>query len=121
MIVRALTITGQWLFGKGKNDYKQNQNAIAQNIQTRLSSFLGDCFFDTTAGIDWFSYLGSKDAVNLGLAINTTILNTDGVTGLLQVFSNLNPVTRVFTVQYKVQTVYSVLTGTYQYDLNGVS
>lgn len=120
MIVRALDINGDWLFGKGKNDYKQNQDAIAQNLNTRLSSFLGDCFFDTGAGIDWFNLLGGKDQIALNLAINAVILNTNGVTGILQLGANLTDSTRVFLVQYQVQTVYSVLSGTYEYDLSGV-
>ena len=120
MIVRAIDGTGDWLFGKGRNDYRTNQEAIAQNIKTRLSSFLGDCFFDTTAGIDWFNLLGGKDQTALNLAINAVILNTEGVTGGLQTLVGLNEA-RVFTVQYKVQTVYSILSGTFEYDLNAVA
>ncbi len=119
MIVRALDTNGDWLFGKGRNDYKSNQDAIAQNIQTRLLSFLGDCFFDTAAGIDWFNFLGGKNQTALNLAINAVILNTDNVTGMLQTSVNLST-SRVFTVQYRVQTTYSVLSGAFQYDLNGV-
>lgn len=52
MIVRALDINGDWTFGQGKGNYLTNQAAIAQNVQTRLLSFLGDCFFDPTAGIN---------------------------------------------------------------------
>lgn len=121
MIVRAIDNVGDWLFGKGRNDYRQNQAAIAQNIQTRLNSFLGDCFFDTGAGIDWFNLLGGKDQTALNLAINAVILNTEGVTGMLQLGANLDETTRVFLVQYKVQTIYSVLSSSFQYDLNGVS
>lgn len=120
MIVRAIDINGDWLFGKGQNDYRTNNDAIAQNIKTRLSSFLGDCFFDTTSGIDWFNLLGGKDQLVLNLAINAVILNTQDVTGVLQLFSNLSDA-RVFFVQYKVQTTYSQLSATYQYDLNGLA
>lgn len=120
MIVRAIDVNGDWLFGRGRNDYRTNQQAIAQNIKTRLISFLGDCFFDTTAGIDWFNLLGGKDQTALNLAINAVILNTEGVTGGLQTFTGLNDA-RVFTVQYKVQTVYSILSGTFEYDLNAVA
>lgn len=120
MIVRALDSNNDWQFGKGKNDYKTRSKAVGQNIQTRLSSFLGDCFFDVTAGLDWFTFLGGKNQLALNLAINAVILNTQNVTGILQIASSLSPVTRVFTVQYKAQTTYSVLTGTYQYTLNGV-
>ena len=118
MRVRALDTLGDWEFGKGQNDYKTANNAVAQNIQTRLSSFLGDCFFDTGAGIDWFNYLGGKDQLGLNLAINAVILNTQNVTGILQVSLNLSE-DRKFTVAFKVQTTYSVASGSFEYDLNG--
>lgn len=121
MIVRALDGNGDWTFGKGRNDYKKNLHAITQNIQTRLSSFLGDCFFDLSAGIDWWDLLGSKNQIGLSLAVSTTILNTYGVTGILQLQVDLNHVTRVFSVKYRVQTIFSVTGGQFQYDLNGIA
>lgn len=119
MICRAIDINGDWLFGKGKNDYKQRNDAIAQDIQTRLQSFLGDCFFDTASGIDWFNLLGSKNQIALNLAISAVLLNTPDVTGILQlsVFLDVN---RLLTVQYRVQTVYSTAAGAFKYDFNGL-
>lgn len=121
MIVRALDSNGDWTFGKGQNDYKSANNAVAQNIQTRLLSFLGDCFFDVTAGIDWFNLLGGKDQLALNLAVSATILNTENVTGILQLFLTFTPRTRSISIQYQVQTIYSTqgLSGAFQYDLNG--
>jgi hypothetical protein len=119
MRVRALDVNHDWTFGKGQNDYLVGNRAIGQLIQTRLLEFSGNCFWNLGAGLDWFNYLGSKDEITTNLAIRSTILNTDGVTGLIQVSINLSPVTRKLTVQYKVQTIYSVLTGAFVYDLNG--
>lgn len=120
MIVRALDSDGDWTFGKGKNDYKQNREAVKQNIQTRILSFLGDCFFKLSAGIDWFNLLGGKDPIALNLAVSATILNTTDVTGLLQLGLDVDPVTRVISLQYKVQTSYSVVADIFQYDLNAL-
>lgn len=120
MRVRAIGTDGNWLYGKGQNDYLRNNAAVAQNIQTRLLSFLGNCFFDLEAGIDWFNYLGGKDLTILQLSLSTVILNTTNVTGLKQLLPVLEPETRLFTVTYQVQTTYSVLSGTFQYDLNGL-
>lgn len=105
-LVRALDLNGDWLFGQGLSDYISYNQAIAQNINTRLSSFLGNCFFDLGAGIDWFNLLGAKDQTALNLAISTTILNTAQVTGILQLSINLST-NRNLTVTYQVQTVYS--------------
>ncbi len=118
--IRAIDGDHDWLFGKGQNDYVTRTNAVVQNINTRLSSFLGDCFFDLGAGIDWFTFLGSKNQLGLNLAINATILNTANVTGMLQLSINLDPITRRLTVVYQVQTIYSTASSTFQYDLNGI-
>ena len=113
MIVRALSATGDWTFGAGLNNYKSNRAAVAQDIQTRLSSFLGDCFFDLGAGIDWLNFLGgSKNQLALNLAISAVILNTEGVASMVQLSSNLDLVTRAFAVSYTVATVYGLITGT---------
>jgi hypothetical protein len=120
MIVRAIDASGDWLFGKGQNDYKRNNQAIAQSIRTRLMSFLGDCFFATTDGIDWFNLLGAKNQVALQLAISAVILNTQNVTGILMIRVQLDEVTRLFSIQYRAQTTYSTTADTFTYDLGGL-
>ncbi len=118
MRVRALDVDHDWTFGKGRNDYLVNNKAVTQNIDTRLNSFLGDCFFDLGAGIDWFNLLGAKDQLALNLAISAVILNTQEVTGILQLSIVLS-VTRRLTVQYRVQTSYSTAAATFVFDPNG--
>lgn len=120
MIVRALDSGGDWTFGASLSDYKSANAAVAQNIQTRLSSFLGNCFFDVNAGIDWFGFLGgSKSVIALQLAISAVILNTENVVGILQLGVNLNDNSRSFTISFNVQTTYSVSHGTFTYSLGG--
>jgi hypothetical protein len=116
MIVRALDSNGDWLFGKGRNDYRSGVLAIGQNIQTRLAMFLGDCFFATQTGIDWWNLLGGKNPVGLQLSIQTTIINTNNVTGLKQLSFSLSE-NRVFEAQFQVQTALSTsLASTFSYD-----
>jgi len=103
MRVRAIDADGDWLFGKGVNDYKSGLDAIAQNIQTRLQSFLGDCFFEQTAGIDWFNLLGNKNQLALNLAVSAVILNTENVTGIISLSMSLSS-TRELVLQYEVST-----------------
>lgn len=120
MRVRQIDTEHDWLFGKGQNDYVAANRAVVQNIDTRLSSFLGDCFFDLGAGLDWFGFLGgSKDQTALALNISAVILNTTDVTGILQLGINLSS-DRNLTVTYKVQTTYSTASSIFQYDLNGI-
>lgn len=107
--VRAIDGDNDWTFGKGRNNYKLDNSAVAQNIKTRLQSFLGDCFFAINEGIDWFNLLGGKDQRALTLAISTTILNTQDVTGLLELNLTLNRESRLITIQYEVSTVYTTI------------
>lgn len=117
-IVRAINSNGDWLFGKSLNDYLSGNMAVQQNIRTRLLSFIGNCFFDTIAGIDWFNLLGSKNQLALSLAISAVILNTPNVTGILQLGVSLTT-NRLFTISYKVQTTYSLTGDSFQYNLLG--
>lgn len=117
-IVRALNSSGDWLFGKSLNDYLSANDAIKQNIQTRLLSFLGDCFFDITAGIDWITLLGgSKNQLALNLNISSVILNTQSVTGIKQLSVNLDDSNRKFSVSYQVATIYSLTNASFEYTL----
>lgn len=113
--VRAINSDGDWTFGQSKNNYLTGNAAVAQNVNTRLGSVLGNCFFDTAAGIDWFNLIPKKNQTSLNLAISSTILNTPLVTGLKQIFISLNT-TRNFTVAYRIQTVYSSAQSTFQFD-----
>jgi hypothetical protein len=111
MIVRAITGVGDWTFGAGKTNYLSANAAIAQLIGTRLSSFLGDCFFATNDGIDWFNLLGNKNLLALELAINATILNTEGVTGIITLSTSLDNTTRIFSAVYSVTTSFGNVEG----------
>lgn len=116
MIVRALDANGDWEFGKGRNSYRTNLLAVAQSIQTRVLSFLGDCIFALNDGIDWFNLLGFKNQEAIRLAVNTTILNTENVTGILQLSVELLP-TRELVIVYQVQTSYSTsVSGEFTYN-----
>ena len=109
MIVRSIDIDHDWTFGKGRNDYKSANDAIAQNVDTRLNSFIGDCFFALNAGIDWFNLLGSKNQVGLELAIRSVIINTALVTGIKSLSSAFDPITRRLTTTYTLTTIYTNL------------
>lgn len=106
MIFRELDENGDWTFGKGKNNYLRGKKALMLNLKTRLLSFLGDCFFDLSAGIDWFNLLGAKDQLALKLAISATILNTPEITGIISLNLSVNPRTRAASITYSVSSAY---------------
>lgn len=105
MIIRALDSDGDWTYGNGKNSYKKDQDAAAQLVETRVKSFVNDCFFASDAGIDWFNLLGQKNQLALYLAISSTILNTESVTKLLTLSVNTDSL-RLFSVAYKALTSF---------------
>lgn len=106
MIFRNLDEDGDWQFGRGKNDYVDLNPAIGLNIKTRLQSWVGDCFFDLEAGIDWVNRLGSKNQrALLEIDLRRVILQSDGVTGLTSFSTEVNG--RNFIANYAVNTIYS--------------
>ena len=105
MKVRAIDSVGDWSFGKGKSDYKKDIDAVAQMLKTRLQSFLGDCFFDLSEGVDWFNLNGNKDIDELKIRISTVILNTENVIKATEIFVTLGS-NRNFLIKYEVETIY---------------
>jgi hypothetical protein len=106
MIIRALDVNHDWTFGQGKLNYITQTNAVVQDIDTRLRSFLGDCFFDISSGIDWFNLLGEKNKIALELAVRTVILNTENVSGILDSSISVDN-NRQITISYSVNTVFT--------------
>lgn len=117
MRIRAVDGNGDWLFGKGQNDYVTRQAAVRQNIESRLREFLGDSFWNVGGGVDWFNLLGSKNPVAINLAVSAVILNTADVTGVRQASVSLD-VARKLSVKYVATSIFSQISGNFQFDLN---
>jgi len=109
MRVRAVDGNNDWVFGKGRNSYKKDIKALIQMVKTKLQSFLGDCFFDLTAGVDWFNLNSQKDVDELRRSIAAVLLNIEEVTKVNEIFLSLGQ-NRVFTIQYSVDTIYGEIT-----------
>jgi hypothetical protein len=105
MIVRSLDENHDWTFGKGRNNYLKDRAAIVQNINTRLLSFLGDCFFALNEGLDWFNLLGGKSSAAIRVAVATKILDTEGVTGLVEISFSIDE-NRSISISYEAETIY---------------
>lgn len=106
MSFRNLDNNGDWTFGLGRNNYVIENQEIALNIKTRVLSFLGDCFFATDEGIDYWNLLEYNKQDQLENAIASTIAATDGV----QKVNNVDIIigsNRRMTVSYSIYTIYS--------------
>lgn len=107
MRVRAIDENNDWTFGRGLQDYKENDRAVSQNIKTRLQSFYRDCFFDLDAGLDWFNLLGRGTKNLLLLAVKMVISQTEGVFGINNVDVQYDEYSRHITITYDIKTIYS--------------
>ena len=115
MRIRGLDNNGDFQFGSGKANYLNNQPAIALNIRTRLLSFLGNCWFDSQAGIDWLTYLGTSGAAknqkNLLLSIQAIIKQSYGVVSINSLSAGVSG--RMINIQANINTIF-----TSNYNLN---
>lgn len=106
MIFRGLDSNGDWTFGQGKSNYLTGNDAIGTNIATRIRSWIGDCFFDQNAGIDWLNRLSMKNQENLlKLDLQRIIQQSYGVTGIRTLTVSL--VQRAFFITYIIDTINS--------------
>lgn len=97
---------GDWVYGSGRNSYVTENQEIALNVKTRLLSFLGNCFFATNEGIDWFNLLDYNKQQQLENAVQEVIIQTPGVTGINSVDVVLGA-NRQSRLAYDIQTIYS--------------
>lgn len=107
MLFRSLDTTNDWNFGQGTESYVSGEQAIGLNIKTRLLSFLGNCFFDILAGLNWFVFLGTPGQQQQTLlSIQSVILQSYGVTKVNSVTFNLLP-TGSAIITFNINTIYS--------------
>ena len=106
MIIRNLNAQHDWTFGSGIGNYLSGNAAIGLNIETRILSWLNDCFFDMGAGIDWANRLGSKiQQALLTSDLKRIILQSYGVTGIVNF--DITVTGRAFSASYTINTIYS--------------
>lgn len=106
MRFRALDSNWDWKFGKGIGSYSGDTQAIAYDVKSKILSWVGDCFFDAQAGIDWKNILGSKDQKSqLDDAIKKIIVEEYGIIELSYFESEISDRTYHCTVRFK--TIYN--------------
>lgn len=108
MTYRKLSSTGDYTFGRGSgNFYKDQPEAVAQAVQTRLGLIQGEWFLDVTNGTPYNSQvLGAGTVGKYDQAIQSVILGTPGVTQLLSYSSAVDPTTRKATISCDIDTVF---------------
>lgn len=107
MIIRKIDASNDWDFGHGLSDYAKDDNAIAENIQTRLLSWVGDCFFAIQEGVDWRQRLDIGQQQELKDELQSVILQSFGVMAINSFTLVFDGVTRVALITYNIQTIFS--------------
>jgi hypothetical protein len=104
MKVRALSVDWDFSFGKGRNSYLKDLDALKQNIKTRILSWKNNCFFALDDGVDWNNWFGINTKNFLDLDIKRTILKTSGVIRLNNYESVITD--RNIGIEINITTVY---------------
>ena len=107
---RAIDADSDWLFGRGKSSYFRNNDAIQADIKTALQIFMGEVFWDTNFGVDWWNLIGGKNpAAQAGIVLQcrTVILGVEGVTQINTVQPTYRGADRSLSVSYSVNTIFS--------------
>lgn len=112
MIYRKLDKDGDYTFGLGAgNFYKDQPEAVAQAVKTRLGLIEGEWFLDITAGTPYNSQiLGAGMVSRYDHAIQEVILNTVGVTEIVNYYSQVDPTTRAAQITCTINTLYGTAT-----------
>lgn len=117
MRVRKVDAAGDMVFGGGQRSFWRDQReAPAQVVLSRLYLFEGEWFLDTTDGTAWKTrVLGKYTGDTRDAVIRSRILGTQGVTGIAAYQSNLDREPRLFTADVTINTQYgqTVVTGTF--------
>jgi hypothetical protein len=111
MRYRALDENGDYTFGRGAGNFLVNSpDTVRQSIQTRLGLLQGEWYLNQQSGTPWLQQILVKGAVSkvYDLAIQTRILQTQGVKSIITYSSTADPVHRSLAVSALVQTIYSV-------------
>lgn len=112
MRYRELSPTGDYTFGRNATNFLVNSPAaVAQAVQTRLAIAVGEWFLDLSYGTPYQSrILGAGRVATYDSAIQQVILDTPGVTAIVQYSSSVNPNTRAASVFVVIDTQYGTAT-----------
>lgn len=105
MKFRLLDATGDWMFGAGMQSYAKDLPALLLDLKTRILSWVGDCFFDLDAGIDWKNMLDYNTKDRLQSALKALAFRTAGVIRVNSVEITINA-PRTALIEMSVDTVY---------------
>lgn len=109
--MRNIDEQGDWCFGNNLQDYGDNLVSTKNNIITRLKSVMYDCFFDLTAGIDWFNILGNRGQyIREVIEINVRLCILQSLYVLELVDLQIIEQDRKLRLEYTIKTLFGEIT-----------
>lgn len=114
---RKLDTNGDPIFGRGRDNFVSDLEAVAQAVGTRLKLFLGEWWESRGDGTPVFqSMLGSSVNAQrpelIALLLKQRIAATPYVTNVSNIVTGFDHKTRVFTFSCQVETPFGTLTVT---------
>jgi len=108
MRYRKLDDNGDMMFGHQQADFYRNQpEAVAQAVVTRLKLWLDEWFLDMTEGTPYQqAILGKNKQDTIDPALRERILETQGLSELVEYERTHDPDTRTSRVVAQIDTVY---------------
>ena len=101
------------LYLNADNDLEliEGVDAIAQDISTRLQTFLGEWYLDERIGMPYFQQiLGQKPRLGLVRSLyNDAIISTPGVNTINDLTLDYNTTTRALSISFRADTVSGAL------------
>lgn len=81
---------------------------LEQNLKIRLQFFFTEWFLNTNNGLPFYSTILVKNpnVPNIDAVIKAEILDTVGVEEILEFISEFDNTERVYSIQFKVRTVF---------------
>ena len=108
MRYRKLDSNGDMVFGNQQADFYRDQpEAVAQAVWTRLRLWVGEWFIDVTDGTPYQqSALGTNKRKTIEPAIRARILGTEGVTTIESLDLSIDPDNRVASLSAVINTAF---------------
>lgn len=108
MRYRKLDKSGDMIFGNQQADFYRDQpEAVAQAVLTRLRLWVGEWFIDTTEGTPYQqAMLGAHKTKTIEPAIRARILGTQDVTSIEELSLTIDPDSRRASIAAVINTAF---------------
>jgi len=85
-----------------------DNDELTQKIKIRLQFIKGEWFLNTNTGVDYYGLIWKKnpDIAEIDRHIKAEVLSINGITAFIEYTSNLDRVNRIFTVSFRVTSIY---------------